>query len=91
MLTYFLKKAILDSLVRTANTGGGRRERTSFPGARSCAGVDLINGIRDNGRSCILFAEEGGAMARNTHGVVVVQTTEHAGRLAGRGHSLCGV
>lgn len=91
MLTYFLKKAILDSLVRTANTGGGRRERTSFPGARSRAGVDLIFVIWDNGRLGILLAEEGGAMARNTHGVVVVQTTEHAGRLAGGSHSLCGV
>lgn len=30
-------------------------------------------------------------MAINTYGVVVVQTTEHAGRLAGEGHSLCGV
>ena len=71
MLTYFQKNGILDLLVRTANTGGGRRERATFPGARSCAGVDLINGIRDNGRSCILFAKEGGAMANYTHGVVV--------------------
>lgn len=30
-------------------------------------------------------------MAINTHGVVVVQTTEHAGRLAGGSHSLRGV
>ena len=71
MLTYFLKKAILDLLVRTANTGDGRQERATFSGTRSCAGVDLINGIRDNGRSCILLAKEGGAMANYTHGVVV--------------------
>lgn len=78
-------------MVRTATSGGGRRERSSFPCARSCAGVDLIFGMRDNGRLGILLAEEGRAMAINTHGVVVVQTTEHAGRLAGGSHSLCGV
>ena len=56
--------------------GDGRGERATFPGTRSCVGVDLINGIRDNGRSCILFAEEGGAMARNTHGVVVATNSQ---------------